>query len=193
MWKTSAFNGLTFRSDAGLCANRGKSSGHSNRLLERIAVPSAALNITMTDETPPEPTGRAKGRNNLHAFQPGYDPRRHARGPLQKAECGRTVASLARDKSADAFKVLVEIMEDAGAPPRDRIVAANSVIDRAIGKAKATISIEGTVQHEAVTIDPSKISVEVRRALLAARQELPAPSLIEDAAYTVAPSERPDE
>ena len=144
----------------------------------------------MSDETSSEPTKPGKG---LQAFQPGYDPRRHARGPMQKAECGRTVASLARDKSAAAFAVLVEIMEDAEAPPRDRIVAANSVIDRAIGKAKATISVEGTVHHEAVTIDPSKISAEVRRALLAARQEPAAPVLIEDASYCVVAPERPDE
>lgn len=147
----------------------------------------------MTDETPPEPP-RAEKSRRPQAFQPGYDPRRSTRGPMQKAECGRTVASLARDKSADAFKVLVEIMDNPDAPPRDRIVAANSVLDRAIGKAKATFKVEGSVQHthEAVTIDPTKISVEVRRALLAARQEAPAPTLIEDATFTVV-SERPDE
>lgn len=62
------------------------------------------------------------------------------------------VLSLARDLTPDAMKTLGAIMRDAEAPPAARVAAANSIIDRAYGKAAQTINANVS------RVDPNSLS-----------------------------------
>jgi hypothetical protein len=153
------------------------------------------------DTTPPEDgikrdkTGRKNPANGK--FKTGPDPRRSIGGSAPaRMENGQTIAAFARENSARAMKVLYSIMENEEERARDRIVAASAILDRAIGKAASHLKIEGAVSHEHSQsgIDPSKLSAEVRRAILAAsRNELPAPTIPNADYVDLTPVERPDE
>ena len=54
---------------------------------------------------------------------------------------GRSLADLARDYTQDAFEVLLKVMGDDEAPSKDRVSAANSVLDRGWGRPKQDIGL----------------------------------------------------
>ena len=64
------------------------------------------------------------------------------------------VQELARQKSPDAIKTLVGIMNNEKAPPAARVAAANSLLDRGYGKPAQPIS------QTLTKIDPSTMSDE---------------------------------
>ena len=53
------------------------------------------------------------------------------------------VQQLAREKSLDAINTLAAIHADVEQPPTARIAAANSILDRAFGKAPQAVTGEG--------------------------------------------------
>ena len=68
---------------------------------------------------------------------------------------GRSVADLAREHTADALAVLIEVMENPTAAEAARVSAANSVLDRGWGRPKQDMDIN-------VKTDPMAILEEAR-------------------------------
>jgi hypothetical protein len=62
-----------------------------------------------------------------------------------KAKGTRSADSIARDHAEEALDVLVEVMRDPLSEPRDRLKAANDLLERGYGKAtQAIIAIPAT-------------------------------------------------
>lgn len=55
----------------------------------------------------------------------------------------KEVQDLARAKSVDAIERLAKIMKDDGAPHAAQVAAANSILDRALGKPPQAVTGEG--------------------------------------------------
>lgn len=69
------------------------------------------------------------------AFQKGQSGNPGGRSP-RKTSDGRTIAEIARDHSDNAIKTLAKIAENEKEGAAARVSAANSILDRAWGKAK---------------------------------------------------------
>jgi len=54
---------------------------------------------------------------------------------------GKSVSDLAREHTAQALAVLIEVMENVGAAEAARVSAANSVLDRGWGKPKQDMDL----------------------------------------------------
>lgn len=70
-------------------------------------------------------------------FKPG-----HSGNPLGRPRQERYIVSLAREWSEEAMNTLREIMNDREARESARIAAANSILDRAFGKAPMKVKVE---------------------------------------------------
>lgn len=66
---------------------------------------------------------------------------------------GETLAELARVHTADALNTLVEVCNGKANEPRDRITAANYILDRGWGKAKESVELDAKVQSNAPVIN----------------------------------------
>lgn len=67
-------------------------------------------------------------------------------GGRQKGSINKATADIkeaASQYSAAALNVLVEVANDVGAAPAARVAAANAILDRAHGKARQAVEIEG--------------------------------------------------
>lgn len=64
-------------------------------------------------------------------FKKGHDPRRNPGG---RPKLATEVRRLALEKCPRALEVLVEVMEDPKARKKDRTYAANSILDRGLGR-----------------------------------------------------------
>ena len=81
-------------------------------------------------------------------FQKGHDPRRNV--GLRILPSGKTLAQLARESTEEALNVIVSVMknrdpetgEPADFPIKERVSAANKVLDRGWGRATTTVHIE---------------------------------------------------
>ena len=62
---------------------------------------------------------------------------------IERRKIVENVRQLCKEKSFDAVNALVEVMNSKTAPPSARVVAANSILDRAFGKPQVTV--EATV------------------------------------------------
>lgn len=78
------------------------------------------------------------------AWKPGQSGNPSGRPKLSQEE--ESAISLSREFSPDAVRALHEIAIDRRLDPRARVVAANSLLDRAFGKPKETT--ETTVKHD---------------------------------------------
>lgn len=58
---------------------------------------------------------------------------------IERRKIVENVKELCKQKSIAAVNALVSVMEDATAPPSARVVAANSILDRAFGKPQVTV------------------------------------------------------
>lgn len=65
---------------------------------------------------------------------------------------GETVAELARAHTAKAIKTLVEVMTARANEPKDRIAAANALLDRGWGKPKESVDLDARVEGNAVPV-----------------------------------------
>lgn len=72
-----------------------------------------------------------------------------------------------RSIAPSALRTLEEICDD-GFSEAARITAAKEILDRAYGKSRQAVEISGPNEGPILTVDPSKISTEALRQLVAA-------------------------
>lgn len=85
-------------------------------------------------------TGMKQGsKNNITSFKPGKSG--NPNGRPKKSDEQKRLEELCRDMTARALDVIVEIMEN-GDNQRNKLSAAQYVIDRGWGKAKETVDID---------------------------------------------------
>lgn len=63
------------------------------------------------------------------------------------------IKAVAGEYSERAIKVLVEVMDDVAGPAAARVAAAKEIIDRAHGKATATVDVNATVTERKTLAD----------------------------------------
>lgn len=66
------------------------------------------------------------------------------KGAASKATA--TIKAAASEYSTEALSVLVTVARDGGAPAAARVAAANAILDRAHGKPKQSVELEGEVE-----------------------------------------------
>lgn len=97
------------------------------------------------------PRGLKPGQKHSGSFMPVHDPRR-----VQHMKFGgRTIAELAREVCPQAIELLTKAMQAEEVPWPARIQAANSLLDRGIGRAVTVIDMQ--VVHKT---DPTQMSDE---------------------------------
>jgi HEAT repeat protein len=74
-------------------------------------------------------------------FKPGVSA-----NPGGRPKVAAEVRALAQEHSAEAVRILVEIMQNSKAPLASRAAAANNILDRAIGRPEFSGKIETTNQ-----------------------------------------------
>lgn len=81
-----------------------------------------------------------KGQKHSGHFKKGHDPRRHVTGPyLHRKKI--SIESVCQEKAEKALAALMSVIEDGSAPHKDRVNAANSLLDRAFGKAVDRVQV----------------------------------------------------
>ncbi len=65
---------------------------------------------------------------------------------------GETVAELARMHTANAIATLAEVCNGLGNEPRDRIAAANALLDRGWGKPKESVDLDAKIESSVVPV-----------------------------------------
>jgi hypothetical protein len=102
------------------------------------------------------------------AFKKGYDPNRNTGGKPRRTPDGRALPELAREHTAEAVKVVEDILFDAENHPDTRLKAAALLFNRGWGQAKQTVDVNGTVKqnHLVASIDISALSLDAAKQLL---------------------------
>ena len=81
-----------------------------------------------------------KGQRHSGHFKKGHDPRRHVTGPyMQKRRI--SIEAVCQEKAEKALETLMKVIEDDAAPAKDRVNAANSLLDRAFGKSVDRVQV----------------------------------------------------
>lgn len=85
---------------------------------------------------------RGGARPNSGGARPGAGRPKGSLSEARKAElkAEATLKELARQHTSEAIRTLVEMMQDAGAPPAARVAAVKEILDRGHGKAVQTIA-----------------------------------------------------
>ena len=65
---------------------------------------------------------------------------------------GESIAELARAHTAEALATLVEVCTGKANEPRDRVAAANAILDRGWGKPKESMDLDAKVEGVGVPI-----------------------------------------
>ena len=86
------------------------------------------------------PRGCKPGQKHSGHFSKGFDPRRNLKGQYLQRERA-TVEQKFREHTETALKALLAVLEDKDAPHKDIVTAANSLLDRAHGKAVDRIQV----------------------------------------------------
>jgi len=86
------------------------------------------------------PRGCKPGQKHSGHFSKGFDPRRNTKGNYLYRERA-TVEQKFREHTETALKALLAVLEDKDAPHKDIVTAANSLLDRAHGKAVDRIQV----------------------------------------------------
>jgi hypothetical protein len=86
------------------------------------------------------PRGCKPGQKHSGHFSKGFDPRRNTKGQYLQRERA-TVEQKFREHTETALKALLAVLEDKDAPHKDIVTAANSLLDRAHGKAVDRIQV----------------------------------------------------
>lgn len=77
-------------------------------------------------------------------FEKGPDPRRHKGGsaPKPRARTAAEIRKMALSAAPEMIQVLIQIAKDKKGPKRERVQAAQAVLDRGIGKPIATVGMD---------------------------------------------------
>ena len=86
------------------------------------------------------PRGCKPGQKHSGHFSKGFDPRRNLKGGYLMRERA-TVEQKFREHTETALRALLAVLEDKDAPHKDVVNAANSLLDRAHGKAVDRIQV----------------------------------------------------
>ena len=86
------------------------------------------------------PRGCKPGQKHSGHFSKGFDPRRNTKGQYLQRERA-TVEQKFREHTETALRALLAVLEDKDAPHKDIVNAANSLLDRAHGKAVDRIQV----------------------------------------------------
>ena len=86
------------------------------------------------------PRGCKPGQKHSGHFSKGFDPRRNTKGQYLQRERA-TVEQKFREHTETALRALLAVLEDKDAPHKDIVTAANSLLDRAHGKAVDRIQV----------------------------------------------------
>ena len=86
------------------------------------------------------PRGCKPGQKHSGHFSKGFDPRRNTKGNYLYRERA-TVEQKFREHTETALRALLAVLEDKDAPHKDIVNAANSLLDRAHGKAVDRIQV----------------------------------------------------
>lgn len=65
---------------------------------------------------------------------------------------GETIAQLARAHTTEALATLVEVCTGKANEPRDRVAAANAILDRGWGKPKESVDLDAKVTGNVVPV-----------------------------------------
>lgn len=84
-------------------------------------------------------------------FQKGKSGNPGGRSP-RVGPNGETITQLARAHTAEALATLVEVCNAKANEPRDRIAAANAILDRGWGKPKESVDLEAKVEGAGVPV-----------------------------------------
>ena len=102
--------------------------------------------------------------SNATTFQKGKSGNPGGRSP-RIGPNGETAAQLARMHTAEAIATLAEVCNSKGAEPRDRIAAANGLLDRGWGKPTEHVELDADVKGNGLPI------IQIVRASEAPAQE----------------------
>ena len=86
------------------------------------------------------PRGCKPGQKHSGHFSKGFDPRRNTKGNYLYRERA-SVEQKFREHTETALRALLAVLEDKDAPHKDVVNAANSLLDRAHGKAVDRIQV----------------------------------------------------
>ena len=86
------------------------------------------------------PRGCKPGQKHSGHFSKGFDPRRNTKGNYLYRERA-SVEQKFREHTETALRALLAVLEDKDAPHKDVVTAANSLLDRAHGKAVDRIQV----------------------------------------------------
>ena len=86
------------------------------------------------------PRGCKPGQKHSGHFSKGFDPRRNLKGQYLLRE-RTTVEDKFRQHSQKALDALLSVLEDSESPAKDVVNAANSLLDRAYGKAVDRVQV----------------------------------------------------
>jgi hypothetical protein len=86
------------------------------------------------------PRGCKPGQKHSGHFKTGFDPRRNLKGQYLLRERA-TVEDKFRQHSQEALDALLAVLKDSESPAKDVVNAANSLLDRAYGKAVDRVQV----------------------------------------------------
>lgn len=88
---------------------------------------------------------------NKTTFKKGQSGNPGGRSP-RVGPNGETIAQLARAHTAEALSTLVEVCNGKGNEPKDRVSAANAILDRGWGKPTESVELDANVTGNALPV-----------------------------------------
>ncbi|TXS96033.1 hypothetical protein FV139_00560 [Parahaliea maris] len=112
-------------------------------------------------------SGLKPGQKHSGSFKPGYDPRRNS-APRYKDN--KTLCELAREKTQVAFQTIIAVLEDPNASRKEKLIAADKVLDRGWGKALQGVLVAQESSNPG-TMSTAELAAAAERLLAAPPDE----------------------